>query len=80
MTDLEHRLLFLLMAAGPHRACELAEFIGVETGEVNNALAGMSRKQLVKQIHITSSVIKWSIHVLPPTSSDHLVAVAPSGP
>ena len=52
------RVIFLLRRCGPCRACELAEFIGIPTCDMQATLAGM-RSQAVVEKFPEGTTEKW---------------------
>jgi len=54
----ELRVVFLLGKAGPCRACELAEFIGIETCRMAGILASMRQRGIVEKIPYATTE-KW---------------------
>jgi DNA-binding MarR family transcriptional regulator len=59
--QLKARAMFLLREAGPHRACELAEFVGCLTGDMERALTELRVAGHVEKLEVTSSITKWFV-------------------
>lgn len=55
---IRQRVIFLLRRAGPCRACELAEFVGVTTCDMQGILAGL-RSTAVAEKFPYGTTEKW---------------------
>jgi hypothetical protein len=63
--DLAARFAFLLTNAGPCRACELGEFVGVPTFDAQRVLAAMRQAGLV--VRVSDGIAdRWRLSPSPP--------------
>ena len=64
--EIDRRVVWLLAEAGPHKACELATFVGITTCDMEHTLRRLELSKVVQRVSVTSAETKWSIRTLPP--------------
>lgn len=61
LEQIKQRAKFLLREAGDCRACEIAELIGIPTGDATRVLVSLESEGVVARYSITPAIEKWTL-------------------